>query len=141
MNDNHESSNDKKDRIKAMANIPAAGAIVTTAILLSGLSLIGSNQQPVLAQEQQQQQQNMTRGGGGAGNATNATMTGTNCGAPVKSSPTANSLTGGTMTGSVATAGAGVGTSGAGGGTSPDAGVGTADDNSIGGTTAYPQKR
>jgi hypothetical protein len=29
------------------------GAIVTTAILLSGLSLIGSNQQPVLAQEQQ----------------------------------------------------------------------------------------
>jgi hypothetical protein len=82
MNDNHESSNDKKDRIKAMANIPAAGAIVTTAILLSGLSLIGSNQRPVLAQEQQQQQQNMTRGGG-AGNATNATMTGTNCSAPV----------------------------------------------------------
>ena len=81
MNDNHESSNDKKDRIKAMANIPAAGAIVTTAILLSGLSLIGSNQRSVLAQEQQQQQ-NMTRGGG-AGNATNATMTGTNCSAPV----------------------------------------------------------
>jgi hypothetical protein len=67
-----------------MANIPAAGATVTTAILLSGLSLIGSNQRPVLAQEQQQQQQqqNMTRGGG-AGNATNATMTGTNCSAPV----------------------------------------------------------
>jgi hypothetical protein len=137
MNDNHESSNDKKDRIKATANIPAAGAIVTTAILLSGLSLIGSNQQPVLAQEQQ----NMTRGGGGAGNATKATMTGTNCSAPVKSSPTANSLTGGTMTGSVATTGVGVGTSGAGGGTSPDAGVSTADDNSSGGTTAYPQKR
>ena len=83
MNDNHESSNDKNDRIKAMTNIPAAGAIVTTAILLSGLSLVGSYQQPVLAQEQQeQQQQNMTRGGG-AGNATNATMTGTNCSAPV----------------------------------------------------------
>jgi hypothetical protein len=44
MNDNHESGNDKKDKIKAMANIPAAGAIFTAAILLSGLSLIGSNQ-------------------------------------------------------------------------------------------------
>jgi hypothetical protein len=44
MNDNHESSNDKKDKIKAMANIPADGAIFTAAILLSGLSLIGSNQ-------------------------------------------------------------------------------------------------
>jgi hypothetical protein len=115
-----------------MANIPAAGATVTTAILLSGLSLIGSNQRPVLAQEQQQQQQNMTRGG--AGNATNATMTDTNCSAPVKSGPTANSLTGGTTPGSVATAGAGVGTSGAGGGTSPDAGIGTADSNSGVGT-------
>jgi hypothetical protein len=44
MNDNHESSNDKKVKIKAMANIPADGAIFTAAILLSGLSLIGSNQ-------------------------------------------------------------------------------------------------
>ena len=52
------------------AAITAAGAIVTAAILLSGLTLIASYQQPVLAQEQQ----NMT-GGGGAGNATNATMT------------------------------------------------------------------
>ena len=58
------------------AAIPVAWAIVTAAILLSGLSLVGSYQQPVLAQEQQQQ--NMTGGGGGAaaGNATNATMTG-----------------------------------------------------------------
>lgn len=57
MNDNYESSNDKKDKIKAMANIPAAGAILTAAILLSGLTLIGSNKQSVLAQKQQQ---NMT---------------------------------------------------------------------------------
>ena len=69
-NNNHKSDNVKKDRIKAKAAIPAAGAIVTAAILLSGLSLISSyQQQPVLAQ---QEQQNMT----GAGNATNATMTG-----------------------------------------------------------------
>src|ERR687895_698751 len=60
--------NGKKGTIKARATIPVAGAIVTAAILLSGLSLIGSYQQPVLAQ-----QQNMT---GAAGNATNATMTG-----------------------------------------------------------------
>jgi hypothetical protein len=62
--------NQKNSRTKMRAAIPAAGVIVTAAILLSGLSLIGSYQQPVLAQ-----QQNMT-GGGGAGNATNATMTG-----------------------------------------------------------------
>jgi hypothetical protein len=60
--------NEKNGTIKAIATIPMAGAIVTAAILLSGLSLIGSYQQPVLAQ-----QQNMT---GAAGNATNATMTG-----------------------------------------------------------------
>ena len=62
-----QSNNDNK-KTKAIATIPMAGAIVTAAILLSGLSLIGSYQQPVLAQ-----QQNMT---GAAGNATNATMTG-----------------------------------------------------------------
>ena len=55
------------------AAIPAAGAIVTAVILLSGLSLIVSYQQPVLAQEQLQ---NMTGGGGAGGNATNATMAG-----------------------------------------------------------------
>jgi hypothetical protein len=62
--------NQNNDRTKMRAAIPAAGAIVTAAILLSGLTLIAGYQQPVLAQ---QQQQNMT---GGAGNATNATMTG-----------------------------------------------------------------
>jgi hypothetical protein len=67
--------NQNNSRTKMRAAIPAAGAIVTAAILLSGLSLVGSYQQPVLAQEQQQQ--NMTGGGAeAAGNATNATMTG-----------------------------------------------------------------
>jgi hypothetical protein len=64
--------NQNNSRTKMRAAIPAVGAIVTAAILLSGLTLIASyQQQPVLAQEQQ----NMT-GGGGVGNATNATMTG-----------------------------------------------------------------
>ncbi|MDQ4101025.1 MAG: plastocyanin/azurin family copper-binding protein [Thermoproteota archaeon] len=66
--DNHKENKEKKDRIKLLAIIPMAGAIVTAAILLSGLSLIGSFQQPAIAQEE-----NMT---GAAGNATNATMTG-----------------------------------------------------------------
>ncbi len=66
--DNHKENKEKKDRIKLLAIIPMAGAIVTAAILLSGLSLIGSFQQPAIAQ-----QENMT---GAAGNATNATMTG-----------------------------------------------------------------
>ena len=43
----------------------------------------------------------------GAGNATNATMTGTNGSTPVNSSPSAESLTGGTTTGGGATAGDG----------------------------------
>ena len=51
--------NNKKDRTKATAAIPMVGAIVTAALLLSGLALIGSYQQPVIAQ-----QQNMTGGGG-----------------------------------------------------------------------------
>src|SRR3712207_2548365 len=70
MNSNNKiiQSNNNNKKTKAIAAIPMAGAIVTAAILLSGLSLIGSYQQPVLAQ-----QQNMT---GAAGNATNATMTG-----------------------------------------------------------------
>ena len=110
-NINHKSDNVKKDRIKAKADIPVAGAIVTAAIMLSGLSLISSfQQQPVLAQ----QDQNMTGAGNatnatmtGAGNATNATMTGTNESTPVNSSPSAESLTGGTTTGGGATEGDG----------------------------------
>src|SRR5829696_6299809 len=57
--------NNKKDRTKATAAIPMMGAIVTAALLLSGLSFISSYQQPVIAQ-----QQNMT--GGAGGNATTA---------------------------------------------------------------------
>ena len=64
--------NNKKDRTKAIAAIPMVGAIVTAALLLSGLSLIGSYPQPVMAQ------QNMTGGDAGiaAGNVTNATTAG-----------------------------------------------------------------
>jgi hypothetical protein len=63
----HSGINDdnNKDRTKATAPIPMVGAIVTAALLLSGLSLISSYQQPVIAQ-----QQNMT--GGAGGNATTA---------------------------------------------------------------------
>jgi hypothetical protein len=69
--------NDKKDRTKATAALPMAGTIVTAALLLSGLSLISSYQQPVIAQ-----QQNMTGGGAStAGNATNMTTGGTEGGA------------------------------------------------------------
>ena len=111
-NNNHKSDNVKNDRIKAKAAIPAARAIVTAAILLSGLSLISSfQQQPAIAQ----QDQNITGGAGnatnatttGAGNATNATTTGTNGSASVNSSPSAESLTGGTTTGGGATTGGG----------------------------------
>jgi hypothetical protein len=66
MNDNY-----KKDRTKATVALPMAAAIVTAALLLSGVFLISSYQQPAIAQEQ-----NMTEGGGGileGGNATDAT--------------------------------------------------------------------
>ena len=53
--------NHSKDRTKATAAIPMVGAIVTAALLLSGLSLISSSYQPAIAQ-----QQDMTTGGGGA---------------------------------------------------------------------------
>ena len=66
--------NNKKDRTKATAAIPMVGAIVTAALLLSGLSLISSYQQPAIAQ------QNMTEGNAtnmtAAGNVTNATTAG-----------------------------------------------------------------
>jgi hypothetical protein len=57
--------NHNKDRTKATAAIPMIGAIVTAALLLSGLSLISSSYQPATAQ-----QQGMTTGGGGGGGAT-----------------------------------------------------------------------
>ena len=69
--------NNKKVRTKATtAAIPMVGAIVTAALLLSGLSLIGSFQQPVTAQEQNMTAGNATAGNVTAGNATNMTTGG-----------------------------------------------------------------
>src|SRR5215211_8278930 len=62
MNPNNRINQGNNRRTKATAAIPMAGAIVTAALLLSGLSLITSYQ-PVIAQ------QNMT----GGGNATSTT--------------------------------------------------------------------
>jgi hypothetical protein len=61
INENH-----KENTKPITADIVMTGAIVTAAILLSGLSLIVSYQQPVLAQEEQQQQ-NMTGIGASTG--------------------------------------------------------------------------
>jgi hypothetical protein len=144
--------NQNNDRTKKRAAIPAAGAIFTAAILLSGLSLIGSNQQPVLAQ----QQQNMTGGAGnatnatmtGAGNATNATMTG--AGNATNATMTgAGNATNATMTGAGnATSGnGGEGTTtaggpatgegeGSGGGAAGSGGTTTSSDSNAGATTA-----
>src|ERR671918_700533 len=82
--------NNKKDRTKAIAAIPMVGAIVTAALLMSGLSLIGSYPQPVMAQ------QNMTGGDAGiaAGNVTNATTAGN-----VTNATTAGNATNMTTTG------------------------------------------
>lgn len=52
-------TDDNNNEAKPIAGIAMAGIMVTAALLLSGLSLISSNQQPVIAQ-----QQNMTGGGG-----------------------------------------------------------------------------
>jgi hypothetical protein len=71
-----------KKNTRPIAAIVMAGAIVTAALLLSGLSLIGSYQQPALAQQQQQNRTGIggaTGGGGMTGGATqdgNATITG-----------------------------------------------------------------
>jgi hypothetical protein len=61
------SDNNKKDRTKLASTIPMLSAIVTAALLLSGLSLIGSYPSATA-------QQNMTEGGAGTtgGNATTA---------------------------------------------------------------------
>ncbi|MDQ4100801.1 MAG: DUF1259 domain-containing protein [Thermoproteota archaeon] len=75
--------------------------------------------------------QTSTTTGGMAGNATTAGG-GTTAG-NINSSPSANSLTGGTTTGQGATAGGGVGTFGGGGGSSPDPGVGTTEGGTGGG--------
>jgi hypothetical protein len=72
--------NNKKDRTKATAAIPMVGAIVTAALLLSGLSLIGSYQ-PAIAQVEELTGGNATTTAGGNATTTaggNATTTGLN---------------------------------------------------------------
>jgi hypothetical protein len=64
MNSNN-TINHNKDRTKTTAAIPMVGAIVTAALLLSGLSLISSSYQPATAQ-----QLGMTTDGGGGDGAT-----------------------------------------------------------------------
>jgi hypothetical protein len=72
VSDNHK----KNTKQVAAADIVMAGAIVTAAIFLSGLSLVGSYQQPVLAQQQHQNMTGIgaaTGGGGMPGGAINTT--------------------------------------------------------------------
>jgi hypothetical protein len=76
-------------------------------------------------QSQSGNQTSTTAGGGGGGNAT--TTGGGTASGPSNSSPSADSLTGGTTTGEGATAGDGVGTFGGGSGTGPGPGVGTTE--------------
>jgi hypothetical protein len=59
---------DDNEWAKPMAGIAMTGMIIITALLLSGLSLIGNYLQPAMAQ-----QQNVTGGGGGGENATTTT--------------------------------------------------------------------
>jgi hypothetical protein len=71
MNSNNRISQGKNRTKEATAAIPMVGVIVTAALLLSGLSLIGSYQQPAIAQEE-------LLGGGGATTGGNATTAGGN---------------------------------------------------------------
>jgi Domain of Unknown Function (DUF1259) len=83
----------------------------------------------LMTQAQSQSQsgnQTTTTPGGMVGN-------GTTTGGNINSSPSADSLTGGTTTGEGATAGGGVGTFGGGGGTSPGPGIGTTNGTGGGG--------
>lgn len=63
---------DDNEWAKPIAGIAMTGMIIITALLLSGLSLIGNYSQPAMAQ-----QQNVTGGGGGE-NATTTTAAGGN---------------------------------------------------------------
>jgi hypothetical protein len=111
----HDGMNDnsKKDGTKATAAIPMAGAIVTAALLLSGLSLI-SSYQPVLAQ-QNMTGANQTAGGNvTGGNVTGGNVTGGNV---TGGNVTGGNVTGGNVTGGNQTAAGGTdgGTTGGGG--------------------------
>ena len=88
--------------------------------------------------QSQQGNQTTTTTGGMAGNATTTGGGGTTTGGDINSSPSANSLTGGTTTGDGATAGGGVGTMGGGSGTSPDPGIGTTNGTGGGGQQQQP---
>src|SRR5918997_4893826 len=102
----HNGTNDNNNsrRTKATAAIPMVGAIVTAALLLSGLSLIGSYQSAIA-------QQNMTGGNATtAGNVTNATTAGN-----VTNATTAGNVTNATTAGN-ATNMTTTGTEGEGGG-------------------------
>src|SRR5918992_1229997 len=88
------------------------------------------------AQSQSGNQTSTTTGGmAGNGTTTGGTGGGATTGGDTNSSPSANSLTGGTTTGEGATAGGGVGTFGGGGGTPPDPGTGTTEGGTGGGAT------
>jgi hypothetical protein len=56
---------------KAIAAMPIAGIVVAASLLLAGIALISSYQQPAIAQ-----QQNMTGGAAGGGNASTTGATG-----------------------------------------------------------------
>ena len=100
-----------KKNSKQIAAIPMAGAIVTAAILLSGLSLIGSYPQALA-------QQDMTGTTGGAGTEGGGTTGGTTGGAGTEGGGTTGGTTGGATTTDTATTTMGGGnatTGGAGG--------------------------
>ena len=80
--------NHSKDRTKATAAIPMVGAIVTAALLLSGLSLISSSYQPAIAQ-----QLDTTTGGGSGGGGGATTDSGTEGGATGGTTPQAGNAT------------------------------------------------
>jgi hypothetical protein len=89
-----------------------------------------------LMQGQAGNQTSTTTGGmAGNGTTTGGTGGGATTGGSTNSSPSANSLTGGTTIGEGATAGGGVGTFGGGGGTPPDPGIGTTEGGTGNGTT------
>ena len=72
---NRISQSKNRTKATAAAAIPMIGAIVTAALLLSGLSLI-SSYQPAIAQQQNMTEGGGTEGGTTAGNATNVTAAG-----------------------------------------------------------------
>jgi hypothetical protein len=85
MNSNNTiSQSNNRTKEATAAAIPIVGAIVTAALLLSGLSLISSYQQPVIAQTDG----NVTNATA-AGNVTNATTTGNATNMTTAGGPTA----------------------------------------------------